>query len=133
MSTPGSKPTQIDTFEATEAIPQYAVVVFHSTGKVKMPGAAKAAAICGVAQEAAAGSGDCIPVIRVGSSYVVANAAIAVGKLLAINDTTGRVRDGQAGASTFVSGDGVVGILEEASDASGDQVIAFINPSAVIA
>lgn len=127
----GSHPVWIDSFEATEAISKFAVVVHHSTGKVKAPAAAKASGIVGIAQEAATQSGDVIPVVRLGTSYVIADAAIAVGKTLTVNDTTGRVRDGQIGTS-LVSGDGVVGTLDEASEASGDYVVAFINPRQVI-
>lgn len=112
--------------QAVEAIPQYGVVVFGSTaGWCKKPTAAKAGSIVGVAQEAATASGDVIRVRRIGRSYVNAGASGSIGQSLAVHDTQGRV----SRPTAFVSGDGFVGYYEEAPGASGDQPIAFINPS----
>lgn len=128
MSTQGTHPIWIDSFEAVEAIPQYAVVVYHSDGKIKLPAAAKAKQVVGVTQEAATASGDIVPVVRLGSSYVNAGSSGTIGRAIGIHDTQGRVSTPTA----FVSGDGYVGHWEEAPNASGDQVVAFINPAELV-
>ena len=109
---------------AGQAIGQYLAVVLDSIENgdhiVKLPSAARD--VCfGIIQEIAANSGDRVSVRRDGSSYVVANGAITLGRPLMISEgATGHVND--VGSDNFASGDGLVGSADETATASGDII-----------
>jgi hypothetical protein len=123
MSVRGTRPVLEDTYIATEAISRYAAVVANGSGYVKKPTAARANVI-GIAQEAATASGDAIKVMQIGKSLVIAGASASAGGVIAVHDTVGRVST----PTTWASGDGVIGYYDEAPTASGDHVVAIINP-----
>ena len=89
-------------------------------------GAAKAANIAGVAQNATSASGDTVRVRQLGKSLVVISASVTKGVPLILSDAEGRVSN--VGGAT---GDGVVGVTEEgaagAAGTSGDTISAFLQ------
>lgn len=126
MGIRGDLPIMEDTFKANAAISQYRVVVYHSTeGQVAL-GAAKAANIAGVAQNATSASGDTVRVRQLGKSLVVISAAVTKGIPLILSDAEGRVSN--VGGAT---GDGIVGVTEEgnpgSAGTSGDTITAFLQ------
>ncbi len=122
----GDLPIMEDTFRANAAISQYRVVTYHSTDGFVALGAAKAANIAGVAQNATSASGDTVRVRQLGKSLVVISAAVTKGIPLLISDSDGRVSN-----SGGVTGDGIVGVTEEgapgAAGSSGDTITAFLQ------
>ncbi len=113
---------------AGEAIGQYLAVVLNSIENgdhiVKLPSAARD--VCyGIIQETAAASGDRVSVRRGGSSYVVADSAITLGRPLMISTATGHVND--VSSDNWASGDGLVGSSDEAATASGDIIACKLN------
>lgn len=114
-----------ETFIADAAVSAYRIVVAGQDadlrGKhVKLPAAQDASAIIGVAQHAAAASGDTLLVRRAGITKLnVSSANVTYGVPLRVFDIRGYA-DIQSAA--WASGDGVVGYAEEASAASGDTI-----------
>ncbi len=109
---------------AGQAITQYMAVVLDSIENgdhiVKLPSATRDVAF-GILQQTAAASGDRVSVRREGSSYVVADSAIALSRPLMIGaGATGHVDD--IGSNNWASGDGLIGYAEEAATASGDII-----------
>ncbi len=111
------------------AITQYMAVVLDSIENgdhiVKLPAAARD--VCfGIIQQTSTASGDRVSVRRGGSSYVVANGAITLGRPLMISEgATGHVND--VSSDNWASGDGLVGSADEAATASGDIIVAKLN------
>lgn len=111
-----------DSFRADRAIAKYRVVTYSSTEGYVAYGAAKAAEVAGVSQNAATASGDVIRVRQLGKTLVTSSAATTKGVPLIISDAQGRVSN--VGGAT---GDGIVGVSEEASTASGDTITCFLQ------
>lgn len=112
------------TYVADEALTQYAVVLYgDETGHVKAPAAARDGGIAGVVQDSASASGDTVRVRKEGISKVTASEAISLKIEVGINDIEGRVYD----PTVWASGDGVVGVLEQAASASGDIVDCWLQ------
>ena len=126
MGIRGDLPIMEDTFRANAAISQYRVVCYHSTEGFVALGAAKAANIAGVGQNATSASGDTIRVRQLGKSLVVISAAVTKGVPLILSDAEGRVSNN--GGAT---GDGIVGVTEEgnpgSAGTSGDTITAFLQ------
>lgn len=122
----GDMPIMEDTWQADRAIAQYRVVCYSSTPGYVTYGAAKAANIAGVAQNATSASGDTVRVRQLGKSLVVISTTVTKGIPLILSDAEGRVSN-VGGAS----GDGVVGVTEEgaagAAGTSGDTITAFLQ------
>lgn len=114
-----------DTFQADQAISKYRVVCYSNTQGFVTLGAAKAATIAGVAQNATNASGDTVKVRQLGKSLVTISAAIAKGVPLVLSDAQGRVSN--VGGAT---GDGILGVGEEgvgaSGGASGDTITCFL-------
>ncbi len=115
-----------DTWQADAAVSKYRVVTYSSTQGFVTLGAAKAANILGVAQNATTASGDTVRVRQLGKSLVVISAAVTKGVPLIISDAQGRVSN--VGGAT---GDGVVGVSEEggagSAGTSGDTITCFLQ------
>ena len=115
-----------DTWQADAAISKYRVVTYSSTQGFVTLGAAKAANITGVVQNATTASGDTVRVRQLGKSLVVISAAVTKGVPLIISDAQGRVSN--VGGAT---GDGVVGVTEEggagSAGTSGDTITCFLQ------
>ena len=115
-----------DTFRADRAISQYRVVCYSSTEGYVNLGAAKAANIAGVAQNAASASGDAVIVRQLGKSLVTISTAVTKGVPLILSDAEGRVSN--LGGAT---GDGIVGVTEEgnpgSAGSSGDQITCYLQ------
>lgn len=112
------------TYQADGALTQYAVVVYGGVdGHCNAPASQKANKVAGVVQETASASGDTVRVRKAGITKVVASEAISLGMEVSINDIQGRVYD----PTVFASGDGVVGVMEEAATASGDIVDCWLQ------
>ena len=115
-----------DTWQADAAISKYRVVTYSSTQGFVTLGAAKAANITGVVQNATTASGDTVRVRQLGKSLVVISAAVTKGVPLIISDSAGRVSN--VGGAT---GDGVVGVTEEggagSAGTSGDTITCFLQ------
>ena len=115
-----------DTWQADQAISKYRVVTYSSTQGFATLGAAKAANIIGVAQNATSASGDTVRVRQIGKSAVVISAAVTKGVPLILSDAQGRVSN--LGGAT---GDGVVGVSEEggagSAGTSGDTITCFLQ------
>lgn len=115
-----------DSFRADAAISQYRVVTYSSTQNFVTLGAAKAANIVGVSQNATSASGDIIRVRQLGKTLVSISAAVTKGVPLIVSDSSGFVSN--AGGAT---GDGVVGVTEEggagSAGSSGDQISCFLQ------
>lgn len=123
MPTRGFRETVSDSFIADVALSRYQAVIFASTnGHVTDPAAARD--VCaGIVQDDASASGDIVRVVQHGKSYVIASAAITLGANIAVSDTDGRVST----PAGYASGDCSLGWIEEAAEASGDIVTAFIS------
>jgi len=115
-----------DTFRASQAIAQYRVVTYSSTQGFVNYGAAKAANIAGVTQNATSASGDTVRVRQLGKSLVVISTTVTKGIPLILSDAEGRVSN--VGGAT---GDGIVGVTEEgnpgAAGTSGDTITCFLQ------
>lgn len=115
-----------DTFQADQAIARYRVVTYSSTQGFVTYGAAKAANITGVSQNATTASGDTIRVRQLGKSLIEISTTVTKGVPLIISDAVGRVSN--LGGAT---GDGVLGVTEEgnpgAAGTSGDQITCFLQ------
>lgn len=115
-----------DTFQADRAISRYRVVTYSSTPGFVTLGAAKAANIAGVAQNATTASGDAVKVRQLGKSLVTISGGVTKGVPLLISDADGRVSNN--GGAT---GDGIVGVTEEgaagSAGTSGDQITCFLQ------
>ena len=115
-----------DSFKADAAISQYRAVTYSSTQGFVTLGAAKAANITGIAQNATSASGDTVRIRQLGKSLVVISAAVTKGVPLIISDAQGRVSN--VGGAT---GDGIVGVTEEgnpgAAGTSGDTITCFLQ------
>lgn len=115
-----------DTYVADEAIAAYRAVVYGATkGHVKLPAAQDANAIAGVSQHSSSASGDTLIVRKAGRSKIeVSSANVTAGIDLRIWDIRG-MADRQV--DSWASGDGVLGIAEEASAASGDIISCWLE------
>lgn len=114
-----------ETYIADSAISAYRAVVYSSIlDHVKVPAAQDANGIAGVTQEAAAASGDTVVVRKAGRTKVQAGVTTTVGQDLRIYDLDGNVSN-QVGA--WLSGDGILGVCEEAATASGDIITAWLE------
>ena len=115
-----------DTFRSSLAVGKYRVVTYSSTPGFVTLGAAKAANIAGVAQNATTASGDTVRVRQLGKSLVTISAAVTKGIPLILSDAEGRVSN--LGGAT---GDGIVGVTEEgnpgSAGSSGDQITCFLQ------
>ena len=115
-----------DTFRADRAISQYRGVTYSSTPGYVTLGAAKAANIAGVTQNATNASGDTVRVRQLGKSLITIQAAVTKGVPLLLGDGEGRVSN--VGGAT---GDGIMGVSEEgaagAAGTSGDQITCFLQ------
>ena len=115
-----------DTFRADRAISRYRGVTYSSTDGFVTLGAAKAAGIAGVTQNATSASGDTVRVRQIGKSLVTISTTVTKGVPLILSDAEGRVSN--AGGAT---GDGVLGVTEEgapgAAGTSGDQITCFLQ------
>ena len=112
-----------DTYSADRAIGKYRVVTFSSTQNFVTLGAAKAPGIAGVTQNSTSASGDTVRVRQLGKSIVtISSAGVTIGVPLILSDAEGRVSN--AGGAT---GDGIVGVGENAGSASGDQITCFLQ------
>lgn len=115
-----------DTFQADQAISKYRVVTYSNNQGFVTLGAARAATITGVTQNATSASGDTVRVRQLGKSLVTISAAIAKGIPLILSDAQGRVSN-----SGGASGDGVLGVGEEGvgatGGASGDTITCFLQ------
>lgn len=110
------------TFTAEGAIPAGAVVVAGSTpGCVKLPGAANAGQIIGVAVQSA-DTGRDVSVAIVGVASCTAGAAIAMGTPVVAYDATGKV--GPAGAAA-----NILGIALSAASGDAEAVNVLISPA----
>ena len=122
----GDMPVMEDSIRAEQPIAQYGVVTYSSTPGFVTYGAAKAANVVGVAQNATSASGDTVRVRQLGKSLVVISAAVTKGVPLIISDAVGRVSN--VGGAT---GDGVVGVTEEgaagSAGTSGDTITCFLQ------
>ena len=112
-----------DTYKADRAIGKYRVVTFSTTQNLVTLGAAKADEIAGVTQNSTSASGDAVRVRQIGKSLVtISSAGVTIGIPLIISDAEGRVSN--SGGAT---GDGILGVAEEAGSASGDQITCFLQ------
>mgnify|MGYP003393659623 CR=1 FL=1 len=115
-----------DTWQGDSAISKYRVVTYSSTQGFVTLGAAKAANISGVTQNATTASGDTVRVRQLGKSLVVISAAVTKGVPLILSDAQGRVSN--VGGAT---GDGIVGVSEEggagSAGTSGDTITCFLQ------
>ena len=112
-----------DTYKANGALGKYRVVIFHSTEGQVAYGAAKGNRISGVTQNSTSASGDSVRVRQLGKSLVtISTAGVTIGVPLLISDAEGRVS--HSGGAT---GDGILGVPEEAGSASGDQITCFLQ------
>lgn len=111
-----------DTFKADRAIAQYRVVTYSSTEGFVSLGAAKAGNIAGVTQHSTSASGDTVRIRQIGKSLVTTSTSVTKGIPLYLSDAEGRVSN-NGGAS----GDGTIGVAEEAATASGDQITCFLQ------
>lgn len=131
MAIRGTQADPADDFSARAngAITQYAAVILNSIENgehiVALPSAARD--VChGIIQETAAASGDRVLVRRGGTSYVLADSAITLGRPLMVGaGATGHVND--VASSSWASGDGLIGYAEEAATASGDRIVARLQ------
>lgn len=122
MSIRGDINIMEDTFLADQAIGKYRVVTYGAQNIVTL-GAAKASKIAGVTQNATSASGDAVRVRQLGKSLVtISSAGVTIGVPLLISDANGRVSN--VGGAT---GDGILGVPEEAGSASGDQITCFLQ------
>jgi len=122
---PEQKVIMNSTFILTAAettMSQYRVAVLDTTaaGYVINPAAANASNIAGVLQDSTLAAEDTGNFAVMGISYVVAFAAIAVGDVLVVGDTAGRVKSKAAGATA--QGLGVVGIALGSATAQDDII-----------
>ena len=123
MSIHGDINIMEDTYKADQAIGKYRVVTFSTTQNVVTLGVAKAAKIAGVTQNSTSASGDAVRVRQLGKSLVtISSAGVTIGNPLIVSDAEGRVSNN--GGAT---GDGILGIPEEAGSASGDQITCFLQ------
>lgn len=122
----GDMPIMEDTFKANGALAQYRVVTYSSTQGFVGYGAAKAAGIAGITQNATSASGDTVRVRQLGKSVLTISAAVTKGIPLVLSDAEGRVSN--SGGAT---GDGIVGVTEEgapgSAGTSGDQITCFLQ------
>lgn len=119
-----------DSFIADGALAKYRVVIWGgSDQRVKYP-TQDNSAIVGITQESTSASGDRVLVRRAGITKVeAASGNITRGLTLRAYDAVGRVdRQGDA----WVSGDGVVGMADQASAASGDIIEMWLNIRTVL-
>ena len=123
MSIRGDMNIMEDTYRANAAIAKYRTVIFHTTEGYVAYGAAKGNRIAGVTQNSSNASGDAVRVRQLGKSLVtISTAGVTVGVPLILSDAEGRVSN--AGGAT---GDGILGVPEEAGSASGDQITCFLQ------
>lgn len=123
MSIHGDINVMEDTYRADQAVGKYRVVTFSASQNFVTLGAAKAAGIAGVTQNSTSASGDTVRVRQLGKSLVtISSAGVTIGTPLIISDAQGRVSNN--GGAT---GDGVLGVPEEAGSASGDQITCFLQ------
>ena len=115
-----------DSYVADSALAAYRAVVYAGTsGHVKYGAAADANGIAGITQHSSSASGDTIVVRKAGRSKVeVASASVTIGVDLRIFDTVGRAN---YQADAWASGDGIIGVAEENSSASGDIITAWLE------
>ncbi len=115
-----------ESYIADSAIPAYRVVVYGGIqDHVKLPGAQDAKGIAGISMHATTASGDTLLVRKAGRAHIMAASGnITPGVDLRIFDIRGMV-DIQSAA--WASGDGIVGVAEQASSASGDIITAWLE------
>ena len=115
-----------DSYIADEALAKYRVVVYGSeTNHVKYPAAQDANGIAGVTQQSSSASGDTVLIRKLGRTRVeVATGNVTRGVDLRVHDVVGRA-DTQTIA--WASGDGIVGVAEEPSAASGDYITCWLQ------
>lgn len=115
-----------DTFRADQAISRYRAVTYSSSQGFVTLGAAKAANITGVTQNATSASGDTVRIRQLGKSLVTISTTVTKGIPLIVSDSEGRVSN--SGGAT---GDGTIGVTEEgnpgAAGTSGDQITCFLQ------
>jgi len=115
-----------DTFRADQSISRYRAVTYSSSQGFVTLGAAKAANIAGVTQNATSASGDTVRIRQIGKSLVTISGTVTKGIPLIISDSEGRVSN--LGGAT---GDGTIGVTEEgnpgAAGTSGDQITCFLQ------
>ena len=115
-----------DTFQSDRALAQYRGVTYASTQGFVTLGAAKAAGVAGVTQNATSASGDTVRVRQLGKTLITISAAVTKGVPLLLSDAEGRVSN--LGGAT---GDGVLGVTEEggagSAGTSGDQITCFLQ------
>ena len=118
-------------YVAKEAIaPGRAVITSGTKGEIKYPTAALEYGL-GIAVTEAAASGDIVRVIKKGFVKVKAFASASVGDFIAIKNTVGEVY-APTFNSDYTTGDAILGYYEEAPVASGDIVVAWIDPQKII-
>lgn len=122
----GAMPIMEDTFRSDRALAQYRGVCYSSTPGFVTYGAAKAANITGITQNATSASGDTVRVRQLGKSLITISTAVTKGVPLILSDAEGRVSNN--GGAT---GDGIVGVTEEgaagSAGTSGDQITSFLQ------
>ena len=115
-----------DTFRADQSISRYRAVTYSSSQGFVTLGAAKAANIAGVTQNATSASGDTVRIRQIGKSLVTISGTVTKGIPLIVSDSEGRVSN--LGGAT---GDGTIGVTEEgnpgAAGTSGDQITCFLQ------
>ena len=115
-----------DTFRADQSISRYRAVTYSSSQGFVTLGAAKAANITGVTQNATSASGDTVRIRQLGKSLVTISTTVTKGIPLIVSDSEGRVSN--SGGAT---GDGTIGVTEEgnpgAAGTSGDQITCFLQ------
>jgi ribosomal protein L27 len=114
-----------ETYIADSAVSAFRAVVYSSVlDHVKLPTAQDANGIAGVTQHSSAASGDTIIVRKAGRTKVQAGVTTTIGQDLRIYDLDGNVSNQ---AAAWASGDGILGVCEEAATASGDIITAWLE------
>ena len=111
-----------DTFRSSLALARWRVVQYSSTQGYVRYGTARQASLAGVTQNATSASGDTVRVRQLGKSLVTISDSVTIGVPLSLSDSEGRVSNVMTG-----TGDGIVGVPEETSSASGDQITCFLQ------
>ena len=125
MAIKGAQQVLVETFVGDVAVTQYAAVVqgtddYHCT----LPAGQNATGFLGAAWDSNVEAGSSVPVVMIGTAWMVASGAIAAGDQVIIANAQGQVEPASAVAAGTAN---VIGTALSTTAAAGDIVLVMLS------